>query len=68
MNNAADMGSVAMIYVPSFVDIGSEIQKLTEGVYTDKACFQNKESRLKRKRRIIYMTFVNDIGHQALSA
>jgi hypothetical protein len=39
MKYAVAMGSVAMIYVPSFVDIGSDIQNLTERV---------KESRLKR--------------------
>jgi hypothetical protein len=29
---ALEMGSDTMIYMPSFVNIGSEIQKLTEGM------------------------------------
>jgi hypothetical protein len=47
------MGSGAMIYMPSFIKIGSAIQKLTGG-YTDRQhvdcinlLFKNKESRLR---------------------
>jgi hypothetical protein len=29
------MGSSAVIYVPSFIKIGSGIQKLTGGIHTD---------------------------------
>jgi hypothetical protein len=32
MKYAAEMGSGAMIYVPSFIKIGSDIQKLIEGI------------------------------------
>jgi hypothetical protein len=31
MKYAAEMGSGAMIYIPSFIDIGSDIQKLMAG-------------------------------------
>jgi hypothetical protein len=31
MKYAVEMGSGAMIYIPSFIKIGSNIQKLTEG-------------------------------------
>jgi hypothetical protein len=31
MKYAVKMGSVAMIYIPSFIKIGSDIQKLTGG-------------------------------------
>jgi hypothetical protein len=31
MKYAAEMGSGAMIYIPSFIKIGSGIQKLTRG-------------------------------------
>jgi hypothetical protein len=34
MKYAVQMGSVAMIYIPSFIKIGSGIQKLVGG-YTD---------------------------------
>jgi hypothetical protein len=56
------MGSGAMIYIPSFIKIGSGIQKLMGGGYTDIQVArqhgerislflfsQNKQSRLKRK-------------------
>jgi hypothetical protein len=33
MKYAVEMGSAAMIYVPSFIKIGSGIQKLTEEVH-----------------------------------
>jgi hypothetical protein len=58
------MGSVARIYVPSFIEIGSGIQKLIGGIHrhTQTATwshkptlfFQNKESRLKK---------VHDVGN-----
>jgi hypothetical protein len=32
---AFEMGSVAMIYIPSFINIGSAIQNLIGGGYTD---------------------------------
>jgi hypothetical protein len=35
MKYAFEMGSVAMIYIPSFVKIGSGIQKFIGGGYTD---------------------------------
>jgi hypothetical protein len=34
MNHVVEMGSGAMIHIPSFMKIGSDIQKLMEG-YTD---------------------------------
>jgi hypothetical protein len=34
MQYAVEMGSGAMIYIPSFIQIGSGIQKMMEG-YTD---------------------------------
>jgi hypothetical protein len=33
MKYAIEMGSNAMIYTPSFIEIGSDIQKLTEGIH-----------------------------------
>jgi hypothetical protein len=56
------MGSGAVIYIPSFIKIGSGVQKLIEGIHRDththththgqqrdliSLLFQNKESRLK---------------------
>jgi hypothetical protein len=35
MKYAVDMGAGAMIYIPSFIKIGSGIQKLMEGENTD---------------------------------
>jgi hypothetical protein len=32
MKYAAEMGPVAMIYIPSFIKIGSGIQKLLRGI------------------------------------
>jgi hypothetical protein len=32
MKYAVDMGSDAMIYIPSFIEIGSTIQKLIRGI------------------------------------
>jgi hypothetical protein len=33
MKYAVEMGSGAMLYVPSFIKFGSAIQKLTRGIY-----------------------------------
>jgi hypothetical protein len=35
MNYTVEIGSVAMIYLPSFIKIGSGIQKLLWGIHTD---------------------------------
>jgi hypothetical protein len=35
MKYAVEMGSCAMLYIPSFIKIGSCIQKLIERGYTD---------------------------------
>jgi hypothetical protein len=35
MKYAVEMGSGAMAYIPSFIKIGSRIQKLIGGGYTD---------------------------------
>jgi hypothetical protein len=58
MKYAVEMGSGGMIYVPSFIKIGSGIQKLMGGVYRQHAdCinllpfFQKKEGRPNRRRR-----------------
>jgi hypothetical protein len=57
MKCAVEMGSGAVIYIPSLVKIGSGIQKLTRGIQRHRQhgdsinlllfLFQNKESRLK---------------------
>jgi hypothetical protein len=55
MKNAVEMDSDVMIYIPSFMKIGSAIGKLIEGIHrhTDSIeiayfhFFQNKRSRLK---------------------
>jgi hypothetical protein len=52
------MVSGAVIYEPSFIKIGSGIQKLIRGIHTQTATryhkptlfFQNKESRLKSRQ------------------
>jgi hypothetical protein len=65
------MDSGAVIYVPSFIKIGSGIQKLIGGgthAQTATCChkptifFQNKESRLKRSiaRNVVGLYYVND--------
>jgi hypothetical protein len=33
MKHAVEMGSGAMIYIPSFINIGSSIQKLIRGIH-----------------------------------
>jgi hypothetical protein len=35
MKYAVEMGSGAMIYIPNFIKIGSGIQKLIGGAFTD---------------------------------
>jgi hypothetical protein len=35
MKHAVEMGSCAMIYIPSFIEIGSAIRKLIEGMHKD---------------------------------
>jgi hypothetical protein len=60
MNYAVEIDSDAMIYIPSFIKIGSGIQKLIRGIHTHihgQDCdlvrllsfFQNKESGLKKE-------------------
>jgi hypothetical protein len=44
------MGSGAMIYIPSYIQIGSVVQKLTGGIHRHRDnmdIFENKGSRLK---------------------
>jgi hypothetical protein len=36
MKNATEMGSGAMIYIPSFIKFGSGIQKLVWGIQTQR--------------------------------
>jgi hypothetical protein len=60
MKYAVVMGSGAVIYIPSFIKIGSGIQKLIRGIHRHRQhgdlkptfIFQNKESRLKRTLHI----------------
>jgi hypothetical protein len=64
MKPVVEMGSVAMIYIPSFIKIGSDIRKLirrdsqTHRWHGDRMSLllflQNKESRQK-KTRLIYV-------------
>jgi hypothetical protein len=63
MKYATEMGLGAMIYVPSFIKIGSGIQKLIRGIRRHRQhgddislllFFQNKESRLKIKVALGY--------------
>jgi hypothetical protein len=56
MKYAVKMGSGAMIHIPSFIKIGSGIQKLIGGIHRQQRdlislllFFQNKESRVKIK-------------------
>jgi hypothetical protein len=74
MKNAVKMGSGAMIYIPSFIEIGSAIQKLIGGKhihtdsmvisYADFNFFENKESGLI-KLTTIYN--VQNIDHSSLT-
>jgi hypothetical protein len=54
MKYAVQMGSSAMIYIPSLIKIGSDIQRLIGGIHRQHGdlislplFFQNKEGRLK---------------------
>jgi hypothetical protein len=54
MEYAVEMGSGAMIYIPSFIKIGQRIQKLVGGINRENgdhisliSFLQNRESRLK---------------------
>jgi hypothetical protein len=54
MKYAVEVGSGAMLYIPSFIKIGSGIQKLIEGIHRQHGdlslilfFFSNYESRLK---------------------
>jgi hypothetical protein len=56
MKYAVEMGSIAVMYIPSFIKIGSSIQILTGKIHRHKQqgnlislllFFQNRESRLK---------------------
>jgi hypothetical protein len=58
MKYAVDMGSVALIHIPSFIKIGSDIQKLIGGIHRQHGnliilllFFKNKEKRLKSLKR-----------------
>jgi hypothetical protein len=62
MEYVGDMNSGAMIYIPSFIEIDSDIQKLTEG-FTDiqrtwkyhkpTFIFKSKRSRLKKDSSVV---------------
>jgi hypothetical protein len=52
--HAVETGLDAIIYIPSFVKIGSGIQKLMGGyTYITQWSFQNKKNMLKNKRRLM---------------
>jgi hypothetical protein len=56
MKYAVETGSDAMIYIPSFITIGSAIQKFIRGGYVDtetawRTQFRNKESRVIQKKQ-----------------
>jgi hypothetical protein len=64
MKYAVEMGSGGMIYIPRFIKFGSDIQKLIRWGYTHRQqddvisvllFFQNKESRLKVKIRLLIL-------------
>jgi hypothetical protein len=67
MKYAVEMGSGAMIYVPSFIKIGSGIQKLTRWIHRSHKptlFFKNKESRLingngARNYQRHFLNFIN---------
>jgi hypothetical protein len=53
MKYAVEIGSGAMIYIPSFIKIVSGIQKLMGAGFTDRSLlsfFKNKEGRLINKK------------------
>jgi hypothetical protein len=39
MNDAVEMGLAAMIYIPSFINIGSGIQKVVGGTHREEIDF-----------------------------
>jgi hypothetical protein len=56
MKYSVEMGSGAMMHVPSFIKIGSGIQKLMEGIHRQQgdlislfSFLKNEKSRLKMK-------------------
>jgi hypothetical protein len=72
MKYAVEMGSGAMIYIPSFIKTGSGIQMLMEGIHRQHGqygdlismllFFQNKGSRLKiLKYKILYQSVISRI-------
>jgi hypothetical protein len=71
MKYAAEIDSGAMLYIPSFINISSAIQKLTGGGYTDTQrawwsqkpilFFQNKESGIKSKQEGMNMVRLMEI-------
>jgi hypothetical protein len=59
MKYIVEMGSVAMMYIPSFIKIGPGIQRLIGGIYKHTQdrdgislflFFRHKESRLKKNK------------------
>jgi hypothetical protein len=44
MNYAIEMGSGAMIYIPSFIKIGSAIQKLIRGIHIETHRYPNTQT------------------------
>jgi hypothetical protein len=71
MKYAVEMGSDAMIYIPSFINICSGIQKLIGNgrihTHTDISLlsfFQNKESRLNMVKLSLYL--MNIIRHYTM--
>jgi hypothetical protein len=67
MKYAVEMGSGAMIYASSFIEIGSGVQKLIRGYIDHRQhgdrislflLFQNKESRLKTEK-LVWMSCVS---------
>jgi hypothetical protein len=58
MKYAVEMGSCAMIYVPSFIKIGSGIQKLTGGIHR-----QDKD-RISLLSEIRFKIFIKRLEHK----
>jgi hypothetical protein len=54
MKYVVELGSGAVIYIPSYINIGSGIQKLMEG-YTDHRQHQDSISLLLESRLKIYI-------------
>jgi hypothetical protein len=61
MRYAVEMGSGAMIYIPSSVNIGSGIQKLIEGEFTDTQHGSGISLLYDRKLRIKHLTTMTRI-------